>query len=315
MEHIARGLAKPGRRWENHAVNAVFRDDTGPILPIRMPDLSVLIPAHNEAGSLGKLLGDLVLTLQGWDDSAEWEAIVVDDGSTDDTYAVAARYADRIPNIRVVRLDSNAGQSTALSVAIDEARGKWLATLDADGQNDPADIPRLWSEAVATGSDAVLGWRQNRQDNRKTRWVSRIANRVRNAFLGQEIRDTGCSTRLLRSICMADMPRFEGWHRFLGPMIAARGGSIVQIPVAHHPRSHGRSHYHWRNRGFRVVVDLFGVAWLNRRIIVPPSITVRSGENHSGEETSGDESETGVIRMHSFGNRPDRNRRTGDSCS
>lgn len=260
-------------------MNASQGHDESRTIPIGMPELSVLIPAHNESGSLGKLLGDLVLVLQRWFDDDRWEVIVVDDGSTDETFEIAARYADRIPNVRAVRLNCNYGQSSALAVAVDEACGKWLATLDADGQNDPADIPRLLSEAVATSADAVLGWRQNRQDIRKTRWISKVANRVRNAVLGQSIRDTGCSTRLVRASIMAGLPRFEGWHRFLGPMIAARGGSIVQLPVAHHAREHGRSHYHWRNRGLKVIVDLFGVAWFNRRFMMPPVIASRSSDD------------------------------------
>jgi len=312
MDHDARGLSNAGRRREALEVNSPFRDDDGPTIPIRMPELSVLIPAHNEAASLGKLLGDLVLVLQRWDEEAEWEAIVVDDGSADETWEVAARYADRIPNVRVVRLDRNLGQSTALSVAVEEARGKWLATLDADGQNDPADIPRLWSEAVATGADAVLGWRQNRQDNLKTRWVSKIANKVRNAFLGQTILDTGCSTRLLRASFLADLPRFEGWHRFLGPMIAARGGTITQIPVAHHAREHGRSHYHWRNRGLKVVVDLFGVAWLNRRVLRASAIAARSGEQVIRIDDPHESHDPNVLKMRPLPDRPGRVRRTGD---
>lgn len=293
-------------------MNSPFRDDDGPTIPIRMPELSVLIPAHNEAASLGKLLGDLVLILQRWDEEAEWEAIVVDDGSADETWEVATRYADRIANVRVVRLERNCGQSTALAVAVEEARGKWLATLDADGQNDPADIPRLWSEAVATGSDAVLGWRQNRQDNFKTRWVSKVANKVRNAMLGQTILDTGCSTRLIRASVLADLPRFEGWHRFLGPMIAARGGAITQIPVAHHPREHGRSHYHWRNRGLKVVVDLFGVAWLNRRVLRSTAIAARSGEQVIRIDDAHETHDPNVLKMRPITHRPDRVRRTGD---
>lgn len=313
MDHDARGLSISGRRREAFAVNAVFRGDSGPTIPIRMPDLSVLIPAHNEAGSLGKLLGDLVLTLQRWDEDSEWEAIVVDDGSTDDTFEVAARYAARIPNVRVVSLERNSGQSTALAVAVEESRGKWLATLDADGQNDPADIPRLWSEAVATGCDAVLGWREHRQDNFKTRWVSKFANKVRNVFLGQNIRDTGCSTRLLRASIVADLPRFEGWHRFLGPMIAARGGAITQISVSHHAREHGRSHYHWRNRGIQVAVDLFGVSWLDRRVLRLPIISARSGEEIGLNEPEHDTIDEHVIKMHRYSDRQDRSRRTGET--
>jgi dolichol-phosphate mannosyltransferase len=253
---------------EAPTMNDADTDETIPFPTLNsMPELSVLIPAHNEGESIGKLVGDLILTLEAWIDAPEWEVIVADDGSTDATFETALRYADRYARVRVIRLDRNAGQSTALAMAVDEARGRWLATLDADGQNDPTDIPRLWSEALSSGCDAVLGWRADRQDDFKTRWISHLANWFRNAVLRQRIRDTGCSTRLVRASSIDALPRFEGWHRFLGPMIAARGGTIAQIPVNHFAREFGRSHYNLRNRGLRVVADLFGVAWMNRRVL------------------------------------------------
>lgn len=229
--------------------------------------LSVLIPAHNEAPALECLLPELLAALNAWPEAPAWEVIVVDDGSTDPTAEIVRHFADAEPRIRLLSNKQRQGQSSALALAVSEATGAWLATLDADGQNDPADLPRLWQQARLTGCDAVLGWRVNRRDNRKTRYVSRLANRVRNLLLGQEIRDTGCSTRLLRASRVAALPRFEGWHRFLGPMMAARGARIVQVPVNHRGREHGRSHYNWRNRGLKVVIDLLGVAWLNRRAI------------------------------------------------
>lgn len=231
------------------------------------PTLSVLIPAHNEAPALLRLVPELLAVLNAWPDAPAWEIIVVDDGSIDPTAETVRHFAFAEPRVRLLLNKQRQGQSSALAVATSQANGAWLATLDADGQNDPADLPRLWQQAQLTGCDAVLGWRANRRDNRKTRLVSRLANRVRNLLLGQEIRDTGCSTRLLRAASVAALPRFEGWHRFLGPMLAARGAVIVQIPVNHRGREHGRSHYNWRNRGLKVVIDLLGVAWLNRRTI------------------------------------------------
>ena len=231
------------------------------------PCLSVLIPAHNEAPALARLLPELIDTLRLWTDGPAWEVVLADDGSTDETLRLAQKLAASEPRLKIVRNAVRSGQSTALALAASHAAGRWLATLDADGQNDPADIPKLWAEAEKQGCDAVLGWRAKRNDTRKTRAVSRLANRVRNRLLGQEIRDTGCSTRLLRADLVAQLPRFEGWHRFLGPMMAAAGAKIVQIPVNHRGREFGRSHYNWRNRGLKVVIDLLGVAWLNRRRI------------------------------------------------
>ncbi|MCY2934952.1 MAG: glycosyltransferase family 2 protein [Planctomycetota bacterium] len=227
--------------------------------------LSILIPAHNEAVGLKRLLPMVFDVLDHWPNAPDYEVIVVDDGSGDSTSHVVLDFQVHKPRLKLVRNGSQRGQSTCLAIAARHAVGKWLATLDADGQNDPADIPRLWSVALETGCDAVLGWRENRQDNRRTRWVSKIANRVRNGFLGQSIRDTGCSTRLVKASLIAELPRFEGWHRFLGPMLAARGAEIEQVPVRHYARLDGASHYNWRNRGVRVLIDLLGVAWLNRR--------------------------------------------------
>lgn len=259
-------------------IKAVFKHDSRTNL-ISPPGLSVLIPAHNEAPALAQLLPELMGVLRLWPDGPAWEILLVDDGSTDDTLKLAQTFADTEPRLKIVPNPARSGQSTALALAVRQAAGVWLATLDADGQNDPADIPRLWAEAEKQGCHAVLGWRAKRNDNWKTRAVSRLANRVRNRLLGQEIRDTGCSTRLLRADMVAQLPVFEGWHRFLGPMLAAGGAMIVQIPVNHRGRAFGRSHYNWRNRGLRVVIDLLGVAWLNRRRLLLHSESMLADRN------------------------------------
>lgn len=256
----------------------MFKDDPCKHL-ISRPGLSVLIPAHNEAPALAQLLPELLEVLGFWANGPAWEIILVDDGSTDDTLRLVQKFAAAEARLKIVQNRSRSGQSSALALAAQQAAGAWLATLDADGQNDPADLPKLWAEAENQGCDAVLGWRQKRNDHWKTRAVSRLANRVRNWLLGQEIRDTGCSTRLLRASRVAQLPRFEGWHRFLGPMLAAGGAKIVQIPVNHRGREFGRSHYNWRNRGLRVVIDLLGVAWLNRRWLVLHSEPILADRN------------------------------------
>jgi glycosyltransferase involved in cell wall biosynthesis len=231
------------------------------------PELSIMIPAHNEEAGLARLLPEIDQLLAGWSDRPVTEIILIDDGSTDDTATVVSQLQLSHTTIKYFRQTTRRGQSTALALAVDKAKGEWLATLDADGQNDPADLILLWDVAMQGNFQAVLGWRQNRQDNRRTRWVSRVANRIRNRVLGQAIIDTGCSTRLMLAVEVVQLPIFEGWHRFLGPMLLARGCQIAQLPVHHRPRSHGKSHYNWKNRGLRVLADLFGVAWLNRRMI------------------------------------------------
>ena len=146
-----------------------------------------------------------------------------------------------------------------------EQRGQWIATLDADLQNDPADLAVLWQ--ALPGFDAALGWRATRRDVWSKRLISRLANRIRNRVLGQSIRDTGCSVRIFSRERALRLPLFHGWHRFLGPLLLRDGARLTQLPVSHRPRPHGRSHYNLWNRSLRVVVDLFGVAWLLRRPI------------------------------------------------
>lgn len=238
--------------------------------PERGETLSIVIPAKNEAANLGPLLGEIARAfrpLVGSGSSGHrldgFEVVVVDDGSTDDSVALLGRLRADYPELRPVVLARNVGQSAATVAGIRSSRGSWIGLLDADMQNPPADLAVLW-EALP-GYDAALGWRTTRQDNAIKRVVSRVANRVRNAVLGQSIRDTGCSVRIIRRSLAERLPSFHGGHRFFGPLLLREGAKIVQCPVAHRPRLTGKSHYGFRNRSFRVVVDLLGVAWLLRR--------------------------------------------------
>ena len=189
--------------------------------------------------------------------------MIVDDGSTDETPAVLRRLGRDYPELRPIALATNVGQSAATAAGFRAARGDWVATLDADLQNDPADLAALWD--ALPGHDAALGWRVRREDVWSKRVISRWANRVRNAVLGQSIRDTGCSVRIFPREVALRLPMFHGSHRFFGPLLLREGCRIVQLPVSHRPRPHGTSHYNLWNRSLRVVVDLFGVAWLMRR--------------------------------------------------
>jgi glycosyltransferase involved in cell wall biosynthesis len=189
--------------------------------------------------------------------------IIVDDGSTDATPAVLRELGKEYPELRPIRLAHNVGQSGATAAGFVEARGDWVATLDADLQNDPADLAHLWR--ALPGHEVALGWRRKREDVWSKRVISRWANRVRNAVFGQSIRDTGCSVRIFPRRAAVRLPMFHGAHRFLGPLLIREGCRIVQLPVNHRPRPHGVSHYNLWNRSLRVIVDLFGVAWLLRR--------------------------------------------------
>ena len=234
--------------------------------------LSVVIPAKDEAESLPQLVAEIVASLRplmakqrakASPGLAGFEIVLVDDGSTDETAVVLRRLAAEYPELRPVRLGSNVGQSAATAAGFRLARGEWVATLDADLQNDPADLAVLW-EALGD-AQVALGWRRKREDVWSKRVISRCANRVRNAVLGQSIRDTGCSVRIFRREMALRLPIFRGCHRFFGPLLLREGCSIVQMPVRHRPRPHGTSHYTLWNRSIRVVVDLLGVAWLMRR--------------------------------------------------
>lgn len=232
--------------------------------------LSIIIPAKNEAPSLPTLMEEiasafrpLVGRADGKNPLDGFEVLIVDDGSTDETPAVLQQLAGPYPELRPIRLRENCGQSAATVAGFRSAQGAWVAILDADLQNDPADLARLWE--MLPGHDAGLGWRVKREDVWSKRIISKWANRTRNWVLGQSIRDTGCSVRIFPREVALRFPMFHGAHRFYGPFLIREGCRIVQIPVGHRPRPHGRSHYNLWNRSIRVVVDLFGVAWLMRR--------------------------------------------------
>ena len=249
------------------AVGPAARDAGGSVV------LSVVVPARNEAESLPRLLDEITRALRPLAARRPgdghclpgFEVVLVDDASTDGTPEVLVELAIVYPELRSIRLACNAGQSAATVAGFRAARGDYVATLDADLQNDPKDLARLWD--LLPGFDAVLGWRVTRRDVWSKRQISRWANRVRNAVLGQSIRDTGCSVRIFPREAALRMPMFRGSHRFFGPLLLREGCAIRQEPVGHRPRPHGTSHYSFRNRSWKVVVDLVGVAWLMRRAV------------------------------------------------
>jgi dolichol-phosphate mannosyltransferase len=235
-------------------------------------ELSIVVPAKDEAKCLPHLVEEIARAFRPLTRPrtlgprlAGFEMVVVDDGSTDGTPEVLAELMVKYPELRSIRLARNVGQSSATIAGFRAARGEWVAVLDADLQNRPEDLARLWD--AVPGYDAALGWRTSRQDCWSKRVLSRIANRVRNRVLGQAIRDTGCSVRIFRRELALRLPAFQGVHRFIGPLLLREGCLIVQVPVEHRPRLHGRSHYNLWNRSIRVVVDLLGVIWLLRRPI------------------------------------------------
>jgi glycosyltransferase involved in cell wall biosynthesis len=226
------------------------------------PEISIVVPAYNEEESLPVLVDEIHAALA----DRAFELIVVDDGSTDRTLALATDLARRSPSVRVVRLTRNSGQSAALAAGWRAARGTVVVTLDADLQNDPAEIPRLLAK-LEEGWDVVSGVRQNRQDT----WVrlasSRIANRVRNWATHDQVTDVGCTLRAARREFLTDLPMFNGMHRFLPTLLKMQGARTTEIPVHHRARRFGVAKYGIGNRLFRAVADLLAVRWMQKRWI------------------------------------------------
>lgn len=231
--------------------------------PDARPQLSAVVPAYDEVESLPLLVAELEAALEST--ARTWELVLVDDGSRDGTGERMAAEAAREPRIRVVRLERNAGQSAALAAGLVRARGDVVVTLDADLQNDPADIPALL--AALERADVVSGVRAERHDTWLRRVSSRIANATRRAVLGDRVTDIGCSLKAYRREALEGLPMFVGMHRFLPALCAFRGARVVEIPVRHRPRLRGVSKYGMGNRLWRGIHDLIGVAWLKRRLV------------------------------------------------
>lgn len=230
-----------------------------------LPDIAIVVPAHNEALNLAPLIDEIRAAL----DTTPHEIIVVDDGSIDATAAVLAALARRANDLRVIRHARSCGQSAALITGIRAASARCIATLDGDGQNDPADIPalleRLQRDDRTDSPLLVAGHRAHRQDVAMKRIGSRIANSVRASVLGDATPDTGCGLKLFRRDAFLDLPRFDHMHRFLPALFLRAGGRVVSVPVNHRKRQAGRSHYGTLDRLAVGVVDLAGVWWLTRR--------------------------------------------------
>jgi len=228
-------------------------------------DLSVVIPVRNEAANIAPLVGEIRAALDG---RLEYEIVYVDDGSSDGTVAEIVRLQHGLPGLRIIRHRARAGQSAALRTGIRAAGAPWIATLDGDGQNDPADIPRLW--ATARGApDArhllITGRRARRRDSALKRCSSRIANAVRRRMLGDDTPDTGCGLKVFARALYLDLPFFDHQHRFLPALVIREGGRVLSMPVNHRPRERGTSNYGTLDRLWVGIVDLVGVMWLKRR--------------------------------------------------
>jgi dolichol-phosphate mannosyltransferase len=229
-----------------------------------MPDLSVVVPVHNERDNIVPLLTEIATALRG---TTDFEIVYVDDLSRDDSLAVLTQAKVQFPELRVLRHVSQSGQSTALRTGIKAARGAWIATLDGDGQNDPADIPKLLAMRAESPSQIKLfaGWRVNRQDTGSKRWASKFANGIRSRLLRDETPDTGCGIKLFERAVFLDLPYFDHMHRYLPALVQRAGWQVKSVPVNHRARGAGVSKYNNLNRALVGISDLRGVSWLIRR--------------------------------------------------
>ncbi len=226
-------------------------------------EVSIIVPVKDEASNVPRLARELTAVMDG--QAFPWECIWVDDGSRDGTLAILEKLAQSDPRHAFISFDHNAGQSAALHAGFQRAGGSIFATIDGDGQNDPGDLPALIDRIRSGESDMVNGYRAMRQDSCLRMLSSRAANAFRNWVTGRTVRDTGCSTRAFRRECAAHLPMFAGMHRFLPTLMAMQGWRLMEVPVNHRPRLHGKSKYGVHNRLWVGLADLFGILWLKKR--------------------------------------------------
>ena len=224
------------------------------------PRLSVVVPVYNEAESLPSLHADLQKSLDALGEA--FEILYVDDGSRDDSFAILTQFAQTNSNVKVIRFRRNFGQTAAMTAGMDAARGQIIVPLDADGQNDPADIARLL-EKIDQGYDVVSGWRKKRQDHIWRKIPSRVANGLISRVTGVALHDYGCSLKAYRASILKDVALYGEMHRFIPAYAAMAGGRVTEIAVDHHPRQHGQSKYGF-GRIQKVALDLLVARFLGK---------------------------------------------------
>lgn len=232
--------------------------------PVNNIELSLVIPAYNEQDTIDPLLARIAEVFE--DAVYSFEAIVVDDGSTDRTLELLKAAKTQKPWLRILTFDRNHGQTAAMSAGFQAAGGRIVATLDADLQNDPAEVPRLM-KLLSDEVDAVVGWRQKRQDPWLRRVSTKIANTVRNWLSGESIHDSACSLKVYKRGCLEHVTLFEGMHRFMPTLVKMQGYHVIEVPVSHHPRYAGQAKYGVWNRVFKAFFDLLAVRWMKKRVL------------------------------------------------
>lgn len=233
--------------------------------PSSMPRFSVVVPMKNEEDNIDLMIGEIEAACQGED----FEAIFIDDGSTDSTLARLQAAAAVKPWMRVLHHPSSGGQSAAVHSGVQAARGAVICTMDGDGQNPPAEIPRLVAPLLAASAAPTLGLvagqRAKRQDTLSKKIASRLANGIRQRLLNDNTRDTGCGLKAFRRDAFLDLPFFNHMHRYLPALFSAHGWQVAHVDVSHRHRHAGASNYNNLQRALVGIHDLIGVSWLIKR--------------------------------------------------
>jgi glycosyltransferase involved in cell wall biosynthesis len=231
------------------------------------PYLSLVIPAYNEQENVPTLLARVEAALRQIPGAPGFEVIIIDDGSTDQTPRLLSEAAQRSPWLRILRMKKNSGQSAAFEAGFEAARGQVIATIDADLQNDPEEIPRLLPLLDEQKVDMITGWRKERQDTSFRRWQSRQANRIRNWITQETVNDSASSLKIYRAHAIKGLKLFRGAHRYFPTLVKMRGYTVYETPVKHSRRFAGTAKYGFGNRAFVGIYDLIGVRWLKKRWI------------------------------------------------
>jgi dolichol-phosphate mannosyltransferase len=227
--------------------------------------LSLVIPCYNEQENVDVLLTRVDGALSVL--NKPFEVILIDDGSTDDTPKLLATGMAKYPWLRVLRMAKNGGQSAAFEAGFAAARGEIIATIDADLQNDPEEIPRLIPLLDEHKVDMITGWRKDRQDTKFRRWQSRQANRIRNWVTEETVVDSASSLKVYRAHAVKGMKLFRGAHRYFPTLVKMRGYKVFETPVKHSARYAGTAKYGFGNRAFVGIYDLIGVRWMKKRYL------------------------------------------------
>ena len=241
------------------------------------PYLSLVIPCYNEEENVPTLLQRVEAALATTNKT--FEVVLVDDGSTDSTPRRLADAMKSKPWLRVIRMAKNGGQSAAFEAGFEAARGQIIATIDADLQNDPEEIPRLLPLLDERNVDMITGWRKDRQDTPFRRWQSRQANKIRNWISKETVNDSACSLKLYRAHAIKGLRLFNGAHRFFPTLVKMRGYTVYETPVKHSARFAGTAKYGFRNRALRAFIDLLGVRWMKERYLRYNATEVRPDES------------------------------------